>query len=283
MYGAPEYGGNRDRSAGRTSASPATCSPGATATRRSASRDARRTSTPSSSARARAGPPRPTSSPPPGWSVRHLREGPQPPARPRRPRPPRRGLLQRRDQVHVPPLPRPRPAPRAADLPSHDGGGRAHPRRARSTPSRPPSAAAGPTPTARCRASARRTSACSPSWGPVDGAARRRLAARLRRARAVLRRGRAADRRGRATPAPTRSPPGGPGPTRCRRARRCTARCSRRPRPSSSGCTPTRRRRRPTRCPTTAGRPATTAGSARSSAAPSTPRATRWPCCGGPC
>ena len=37
----------------------------------------------------------------------------------------------------------------------------------------------------------------------------------------------------------------------------------------------------PTRRSTTAGRPATTAASAPSSAAPSTPRATRWPCSSG--
>ena len=38
-----------------------------------------------------------------------------------------------------------------------------------------------------------------------------------------------------------------------------------------------------TRCPTTAVRPATTAGSAPTSPAPSMPRATRWPCCSGRC
>ena len=106
----------------------------------------------------------------------------------------------------------------------------------------------------------------------------RRLAARLRRARAVLRRGRAGHRRGR---------PGGRQPVRrlalralpdAARARRCTAPCCRRPRPRRSACIPTRRRRRPTASPTTAARPATTAASAPSSAAPSTPRATRWRC-----
>ena len=43
-------------------------------------------------------------------------------------------------------------------------------------------------------------------------------------------------------------------------------------------CIPTRRPRRPTASPTTAVPPATTAASAPSSAAPSTPRATRWRC-----
>ncbi len=78
--------------------------------------------------------------------------------------------------------------------------------------------------------------------------------------------------------APTRSPPGGRAPTRCRRGRRCTAPCCRRPPPRRSACTPTRRRRRRTASPTTGARPATTAASAPSSAAPSTPRATRWRC-----
>ena len=55
------------------------------------------------------------------------------------------------------------------------------------------------------------------------------------------------------------------------------AACRRRP-PRRSACTPTTRRRRRTASPTTAGPPATTAGSARSSAARSTPRATRWRC-----
>ncbi len=41
--------------------------------------------------------------------------------------------------------------------------------------------------------------------------------------------------------------------------------------------------RRQLACPTTAGRPATTAGSAAGSAARSRPRATRSRCCGGPC
>ena len=75
--------------------------------------------------------------------------------------------------------------------------------------------------------------------------------------------------------APTRSPPGAPARTRCPRGRRCTARCCRRRRPRRSACIPTRRRPRPTASPTTAVRPATTAASARSSGAPSTPRATR--------
>ena len=48
----------------------------------------------------------------------HHGEGPQPPARPRRPDQAVGRLLQRRDQVHRAPLPRPRPADRAADLPA---------------------------------------------------------------------------------------------------------------------------------------------------------------------
>ncbi len=120
---------------------------------------------------------------------------------------------------------------------------------------------------------------CS-TYGPQDGADGGRLAARLRRARAVLRRGGAGHRRGRAARAPTPSPPGGrapipmpPGRAHVRRRALVGRRRDGRP------ATPTRRPRRPTASPTTAARPATTAASAPSSAAPSTPRATRSPCC----
>ena len=51
----------------------------------------------------------------------------------------------------------------------------------------------------------------------------------------------------------------------------------------SSAITPTQPPGPRTRWPTTAGRPATTAATAPSSAAPSTPRATRWPCSSGRC
>ena len=113
---------------------------------------------------------------------------------------------------------------------------------------------------------------------PAGGRRGRRLAPRLRRARAVLRGGRAGDRRGR---------PGGRQPVR-RLALRAV--------PDAAGgadvrrgavlggrregraCTPTRPRPRPTASPTTGARPATTAASVPSSAAPSTPRATRWRC-----
>ena len=52
----------------------------------------------------------------------HHREGAEPPARPRGPEPPVVRLLERRDQVPQPPLPRPRPAHRAPDLPDPRGG-----------------------------------------------------------------------------------------------------------------------------------------------------------------
>ena len=66
------------------------------------------------------------------------------------------------------------------------------------------------------------------------------------------------------------------------RARPCTARCCRPPPPRRWGCIPTKRRPRRTASPTTAGPPATTAATAPSSAVPSMPRATRWPCSPGP-
>jgi len=59
-------------------------------------------------------------------------------------------------------------------------------------------------------------------------------------------------------------------------------RCCRRPPPNGWGCTPMRRPRRPIPFPTTAGRRATTAGSAHSSGARSMPRATPSPCCAVP-
>ena len=58
--------------------------------------------------------------------------------------------------------------------------------------------------------------------------------------------------------------------------RRCTAPSCHRRRPRRSGCIRTRRPRRPTACPTTGGRPVTTAATAPSSAVRSTPRATPW-------
>ena len=70
--------------------------------------------------RARRARPSPTCSPPRVVGD-HPREGPQPPARARAAVRAARRLLQRRDQVHAPPLPRPRSAARAAHLPPHRG------------------------------------------------------------------------------------------------------------------------------------------------------------------
>ena len=56
----------------------------------------------------------------------HRREGPQPPARPRRPDQAGRRLLQRRAQVHLPALPRSRSPGRAAHLPHRRVRRRAH-------------------------------------------------------------------------------------------------------------------------------------------------------------
>ena len=182
-----------------------------------------------------------------------------------------------------PPLPRPRPAHRAAHLPprarttattccvghvhalpSTVGGGGVH--------------ADGKLPRFR----ARTTSAA------VDARSgrrrrRRRLARQLRRPRAVLRRGRV---RRSAWPArrPTRSPRGGrrpfPMPPGADMYGAVLSIDGRRAR---AGSTPTVPRPASTRSPTTAGRPATTAGSAGTRAARSRPRATRSRCCGAPC
>ena len=123
-------------------------------------------------------------------------EGSQPPPRPRRRRTGRYGaLLQRRDQVRPPPLPRPGPAARAPHLPPHARPTATACSPATSTTCRPRSAAAASTPTASSPASGRRTSALL-SARAGRGRRRRRLAPRLRRPRAVLRRGRAPDRRG---------------------------------------------------------------------------------------
>ena len=73
-------------------------------------------------------------------------------------------VLQRRDQVLEPPLPRARSrgsSPGPSGSPSEDGRPRAT--SGRSTTSRPRSAAAGYTPTASCPASGRTTSGSSPS------------------------------------------------------------------------------------------------------------------------
>ena len=84
----------------------------------------------------------------------------------RRARPP----VERRGEVRPSPLPRSRPAARAAHLPALDGRRRAprHPRR--STTCRRRSAAPVSTPTASCRAIARSTSASLSELGPVEGA-----------------------------------------------------------------------------------------------------------------
>ena len=69
-----------------------------------------------------------------------------------------------------PPLPRSRPAARAAHVPPHRRRRRPRSSPARSTTSRRPSAAAASTPTASCPASARSTSAPARELGPIDGA-----------------------------------------------------------------------------------------------------------------
>ena len=124
------------------------------------------------------------------------REGAQSPARPGAAVRVEGRLLQRRDQVHPPPLPRPRPAPRAEGVPEV--------RRRR----RPPAARRGQQPAVRSRRRGRprrRQDAPVPRAGLPPAVRTRsdrrrrsgRLAARLRRARALLRRGRAPRRGGR--------------------------------------------------------------------------------------
>ena len=153
---------------------------------------------------------------------------------------------------------------------------------ATSTRCPPRSAAAATTPTPSSPACARTTSACCPTFGPVERRDGGRLALRLRGPGALLRRGRADRGGGRRGDQPVRGLALGPVPDAAG-ARTCTGPCCRCRPPSGPGCTPTGRRPASTRCPTTAGRPATTAGSAAGSAARSTPRATRWRCCAAPC
>ena len=267
----PSTGATATGSAGPTSTTRATCSHAATATPRCRGRDGRRH-------HHRLGP---------GWGHgcrgahpcrvvgRHHGEGAQPPARPRGPDPPVGGLLQRRDQVHLALLPRARPARRAPGLPPLGRGGGAHPRRGGELHSDHGGRWRDP-----CR---RKGAALS------RGGLRAALDARPPGGRRSSRTGpwtttssspttprwsrRSGWPGGRG---PTRSPPGARAPTRCRPVLPCTGPCCRRPRPRSWGCIPTRPPRRPTASPTTAGPPATTAGSVPSSAAPSMPRATRW-------
>ena len=100
----------------------------------------------------------------------HRREGPQPPPRPRRPDPPGVRLLERRDQVPQPVLPRPRPAGRAPHLPDPRGRRGPRPRRRGQLGARPRSGAGAPTPTARCPGSGPTTSGCCPQFGPQPDA-----------------------------------------------------------------------------------------------------------------
>ena len=270
----PSTGATAARWRGRPSGTSVTSSPGATPMPRWPARDRRRRDR-GIGTRGRDGGRRPH---PGGLERGHRREGPQPPHRPRRTRagwpattPTTRSSSTSaiswgptRSSSRAPSAPAPRTATVATS--------------ARSTPSRRRSGAGAPTPTARCHAFARRTSPCSPrtarSKAPTSPTGRLATTSSSRTTpRPSARWGWPA------RPGPTPSPPGARAPIPCRAGHRCTAPCSRRRPPSAAACIPTPRPRRPTPSPTTAGRPATTAGSARSSVAPSTPRATRWPCC----
>ena len=81
----------------------------------------------------------------------------------------------------------------------------------------------------------------------------------------------------------TRSRRGAVARIRCRRVSTCSSRRSPSPPRRRSGTTRTGRRPARTACPTTGARRATTAGSARSTAVRSTPRATRSRRCGARC
>ena len=212
-----------------------------------------------------------------GLVGRRPREGPQPPPRPRAAVRPAGRVLQRRAQVRPAPLPRPGSAGRAPHLPADRGRRRPALHRRRQQPARRRSAGAAPTPTASSPASGRRTSPCLSARGPVDGCGRGRLAARLRRPRALLRRGRAPDRRGgRRRRQPVRRL-AVRARTRCHPAPTCSARRSPPRRPSGAGLhpyrAPTGREQRALRRPPGLQQ----LRLLRTSAARSTPRATRSP------
>ena len=192
-------------------------------------------------------------------------------------------LLQRRDQVHDPALPRARPVARAAHVPHVDADGDRQLDRARSTTCPPRSAAAASTPTASCRASARTTSSVESRARPDRRRRHRRLAGRLRRDGAVLRR----------RPSGSSASPGDAGANPF-----AAWRSGPYPMPPGAdmyGALLTGRGGRtlgyhPYRAPTgvnssstTAARRATTAASAVTSAARSTPRATRSRRCAARC
>ena len=237
MYGAPEYGGNRDCVGWPTSTTRVTYSPGVTATRRCRNRerhDGRRHHHRVGSRRRHGG-----RGADPGRLVGGDHgEGAQPPARPRRSDEPAGDYSN--DEIKFitrwflgpDPLVEPRAFRRSADegehthvgevnsIPTTVGGGGTHadgkvPRfreedfRMRSTygPQQDADVPTGPSTTTRWSRTTPRSSGPSASSG----------------ARAQ-----------------TRSPPGGRAPTRCRQGRRCTARCCRRRRPSEIGLPPLR-------------------------------------------
>ena len=167
MYGAPEYGGQpRRRGVGGHRVPRRRPAPGLERRRGGRSRDRRRRHR---GVGTRAAPPSPTSS--------RGRAGPWSSWRrvattssTRRPDEAGRGLLQRRDQVHLPVLPRARSPHRAAHLPPGRGGRRPHATWARSTRSPPPWAGGGTHADGKVPRFREEDFALLSTHGPIEGA-----------------------------------------------------------------------------------------------------------------